>query len=163
MNFTDPTLEKIVRRWKWTRNNSILLFESAQKQNILNYVSKTDQKVSYTFQPILFQFQCLVTTTDAYYRKLSKSSNTSYGILVLDDQIVNKKDTTIDIIKNQLKKQMLITENLLKSFTSKNLANSIEDILAISNHEYLHQGQLIIMFREAGVDLPERFRKAWAL
>jgi len=30
-------------------------------------------------------------------------------------------------------------------------------------HEYLHQGQLIVMFRETGISLPEEFDKAWNL
>lgn len=43
------------------------------------------------------------------------------------------------------------------------MEKNIDGILAISNHEYLHHGQFIVMFREAGIELPERFKKAWAL
>ena len=163
MNFADPVLETIIRRWKWTRNNTILLFQKAEEKNILNYTSKTDKKVSYTFQPVIFQFQCIVTTTDAYYRKLIKTENQNFGILFVDDKVVNKKDITTELVKEQLEKQVCVLENFFKPFIYKDIKENIKAILAISDHEYLHQGELLLMFRETGIDLPERFKKAWHL
>jgi hypothetical protein len=163
MNFKDPILEKIVRRWKWTRNNTILLFEKAQEEKILNYASKTDKNVSYSFQPILFQFQCIVTTTDTYNRKLILAENQNYGVLVVGGKAIEKKDLTEGLIKKQLEEQMETLEELFKTYSYEDVEENIKQILTISDHEYLHQGEMIVMFREAGVDLPERFKTAWAL
>lgn len=164
MSFTDPVLEKIVRRWKWTRNNTILLFQEAQKKDILQFSSNIDKKVPYTFQSLIYQFQCIVTTTDTYFRKITNANTRNYGILVLDNNIqINKNDLDEDIIIQQLADQVVKLENFFKSFTYQDIEEHIKSILTISDHEYLHQGEMILMFRESGVDLPERFRIAWAL
>lgn len=70
MQFVDPVLEKIVRRWKWSRNNTIQLFDTAVQKQMVDFTSKSVHPTRHTMQPLLFQFQCLVTTTDTYYRKL---------------------------------------------------------------------------------------------
>ena len=163
MNFKSPALEKMFKSFKWARNNTILLFEEAQNNNILDYKSTSSSNNSYTFQPLLFQFQCIVTTTDTYFRKLTNSKNTQFGVLVQDDEIISKKDISEVELKKLLQNQIIELQNLLKDFSEKQLEENIDLIQTISNHEYLHQGQMIIDFREAGIDLPERYRKAWAL
>lgn len=163
MNFTDPVLEKIVRSWKLSRNNTLLILDKAIETNILDFAPNTDKKVSYTFQPIIFQFQCLVTTTDTYIRKITGHKNKSYGILVIDGKVVNKRDITLDLIKSKLGEQMTTFENLLKPMTQREIDTYIRMIMSVCNHEYLHQGELILMLREAGVDLPDRFKRMWAL
>lgn len=163
MNFNSSTLEKIFKAFKWTRNNTIEIFEEGDMNNILDYKSSGFKKTSYTFQSIIFQFQCCITTTDTYYRKLAGNKNKEFGILVRDNIIIQKKDIQKDKIKNLLREQLIALENLLKKFDDKQIENNINSIQAILNHEYLHQGQLILMFREAGVDLPQKFKKAFAL
>lgn len=163
MNFSDSVLKKIFRRWKWARNNTLELLDKAIEENILDFALQTDKKVPYTFQTILFQFQCLVTTTDTYCRKLTGHSNKSYGILVIDGKVIKKEDITLELIKSQLEEQMTNLEDILKHLVYKDLDKQIRTIMTISDHEYLHQGELILMLRQAGVDLPQRFKKAWAL
>lgn len=163
LSFSDPVLEKIFRSWKWARNNTLELLDKAIKEGILDFAPSTDKKVPYTFQNILFQFQCMVTTTDTYYRKLTGHSNKSYGILVVDGKVISKKDITLELIKSQLEEQSDRLENILKPLSYKDIDKQIRTIMTISDHEYLHQGELILMLRQAGVDLPERFKRAWAL
>ena len=163
MNFNNLTLEKIFRAFKWARNNTIKIFEEGAKNNVLDYKSSASKEVSYTFQPIIFQFQCIITTTDTYYRKIISSKNKKFGILIRDNIIIQKKDIQKDKIKNLLNEQLIALENLLKNFDEKQTEENVNSIQVIVNHEYLHQGQLIVMFREAGVDLPQRFKKAFAL
>lgn len=163
MNFKEPALEKLFKNFKWTRNNTIQLFEEAENNNILNYESTAIEPSKYTFQPLLFQFQCIISTTDTYYRKLTGNKNQTFGVLVRGERIIPKKDITTDEVKTLLKEQLVQLEGLLRAFDSKKMGEDIDLFLAISNHEYLHQGQMIIDFRESGKELPERFRKAWAL
>lgn len=163
MNFTNPTLEKLFKSFKWARNNTILIFETAERNNILDYQPCTTETVSYTFQPLLFQFQCIITTTDTFYRKLTNHKNTQFGVLVREDKIISKNQIMISEIKKLLQNQITELQQLLKEFTEEQIEDNIETIQSISNHEYLHQGQMIIYLRETGIDLPERYKKAWAL
>ncbi len=163
MNFRVPALEKLFKNFKWTRNNTIQLFEEALNNNILDYKSKSPKQSRYTFQPLLFQFQCIISTTDAYYRKLILDKNQSFGVLARDNLVTRKEDILVAVIKNILKEQLVQLEEVLRNFDLKTMEEDIDLILAISNHEYLHQGQMIIDFRESGIELPERFRKAWSL
>ena len=89
--------------------------------------------------------------------------NQNFGILVIDGNITKKEDISKETVINQLKSQMEILENFLKPFSEKGLEKNIREIMTISDHEYLHQGQLIVLFRETGAKFPERFSKAWAL
>jgi hypothetical protein len=163
LNFKNPQLEKMFRMFKWARNNTVQIFGEADKGNILSYKSTMKNNSSYEFQPLLFQFQCIVTTTDTYYRKLTYNNNQQFGILIRAKKITPKKDIPASEIKPLLEKQIKEFDNLFKNFDVKDIEKNIENILSISNHEYLHQGQMIVAFREAGVELPERYKKAWAL
>lgn len=163
MAFKEPALEKLFKNFKWTRNNTIQLFEEAQNNNILNYTSTSAEKSRYTFQPLLFQFQCIISTTDTYYRKLTANKNQNFGVLVRENQSTPKGNIPAEEIKNLLKIQLIQLEELLRDFDLKRVEKDINSISNISNHEYLHQGQMIIDFRETGKELPERFRKSWAL
>lgn len=163
MNFKEPALEKLFKNFKWTRNNTIQLFDEALSKGILNYKSTAIEQSKYTFQPLIFQFQCIISTTDTYYRKLSGNKNQSFGVLIRNNQITPKQDIGVEDITGLLKEQQVKLEELLREFDYKKMEADIDFFLAISNHEYLHQGQMIIDFRESGKELPERFKKAWAL
>lgn len=58
---------------------------------------------------------------------------------------------------------MSMLEAILKPYTYEDMQTHIRPILTITEHEYLHQGEMLLMFREAGIELPKRFSKAWAL
>ena len=163
MHFISPTLEQLFKSYKYARNNSIKIFEEAVKQDILGFHSSSEKKNDYEFQSILFQFQCMVSTTDAYYRTLSNAKNKDFGIYVTEEKIVPKQELSAEMIKKILPQQLKEIEDLLKSFDEKKAEKLIDKVGLIANHEYLHQGQLILMFREAGAKLPESYVKAWAL
>lgn len=141
----------------------MLLFEQAAKKDVLDFASKSIKSTRHTFQPLLFQFQCIVTTTDTYYRKLIHATNTDYGILIQNGKAMEKEFLTEKVIGEQLANQITMLENVLRSFTYEDMEKNIRHILTLSDHEYLHQGEMLLMYREAGVELPQRFSKAWAL
>jgi hypothetical protein len=141
----------------------MLFFEQAEKENMLHFASHSEKQKTYTFQPLLFQFQCIVTTTDTYYRKLIGATNTSYGIIIVHGKIMQKEDISTGLLKEQLENQMHMLDNILRPFTPKEVEKHIRSVLTISDHEYMHQGEMLVMFREANIELPERFSKAWAL
>lgn len=89
--------------------------------------------------------------------------NLSYGVLVQGEEVLEKKDISEEIIAQKLEEQMRDLEELLKTFDDKRAEKFINEMMTIVNHEHLHQGQMIVDFREAGVELPQRFKKAWAL
>ena len=163
MQFKNPTLEQLFKSYKWTRNNTIKIFDEAVRQNILEYRSSPTKPTKHTFQPILFQFQCIVSTTDAYYRKLTNAENQSYGIYIENGEIIPKDKLTAEQIKKFLPKQLKELETLLKAFDEKKTEKMIDKVSKIENHEYLHQGELILMFREAGAELPATYVRSWAL
>lgn len=148
MQFKSPLIQKITKRITLARNNSILLLEEAQENNLL------DQKLilveggkgsNYNFQPIIFQFQCLVSTTDTYLRKLKNHNNQDFGLLE-NGELIKKVEINISHLDRHLKNQLMELQNVLKEYDNKELGEEIEYILRIAEHEYLHQGQLITMF-----------------
>ena len=157
MDFESTTLERLFRSFKWARNNSLQLFKAAQEHDILTTEPKS--KGQHT---VLYQFQCLITTTDAYYRRLSDHADTRFGF-VLTERAVKKEAIPTQDAQLLLKRQITELEVLLKHFDEPKVAANIQDIQSIANHEYLHQGQLVVLFREADVVLPERFRSAFDL
>lgn len=158
MDFKVKELERLMRSFKWARNNSLLIFEEAQLKSLLEYKPTNDPK-----HGLLYQFQCLLTTTDKYYRQLLHHDNQQFGIIIHDGAIINKAAIPEDDIAALLKKQIFGLESLLKDFDSEEFGANIQTIQSIINHEYLHQGQLVVMFRENQADLPERFQKAFDL
>ncbi|MEO6508389.1 MAG: hypothetical protein ABIO02_00395 [Patescibacteria group bacterium] len=157
---SDPLLNKVYHKLRWTRENTIGLFESAEVNNILSFYSKSDYQKKHTFQSVLFQFQCIITTTNTFNRKLKGDYNAVFGVLVENDREIPKKNIPPSRIYDLLVMQLDELQIVIKDMTGE---EGIDSILGILNHEYLHQGELILMFREAGVELPERFQKAFAL
>jgi len=160
LEFQNKTLEKIFRSWKWSRNNTLQMLKVAVDAHILDYAPASKE---FSFQPIRHQFQCLVTTTDTYYRQLTKAANHSFGILIVDGQVVDKHDITDAVVEERLTSQITELEQLFRAYDERRFEEDAKYLQAIFNHEYLHHGQLLVMFREAGVDVPARFKKAFAL
>ncbi|MCL5438377.1 MAG: hypothetical protein M1268_00125 [Patescibacteria group bacterium] len=95
------------------------------------------------------------------YRKLTKNNNQQFGVLLQKGKILNKKDIETEELKKLLKSQLVVLEELLRDFDEDQIKDNIESIISLLSHEHLHQGQLVVMLREAGIDLPERFKKSW--
>lgn len=158
MNFKVKELESLARSFKWARNNSLQIFDASQSNNILDYSPTNSAK-----HGSLYQFQCLLTTTDKYYRQLAGHKDERFGVIVQEESATNKIDIPEVIIKSLLKKQIVDLESLLRDFDEKKFNAHIQTIQSIINHEYLHQGQIVVMFRENRVSLPDRFRDAFDL
>jgi len=157
MDFNDKTLERFYRSFKWARNNTLQILDSIQTSETLEY-----QPEGVGQHSVLYQFQCLVTTSDTYYRRLTKHDNVQFGVLLGANQ-VKKEDIEVADIKPALKRQMVDLERVLKDFDAHDFETNVQDIQSLINHEYLHQGQLIVMFRSLEIELPKRFRQAFDL
>jgi hypothetical protein len=163
LNFQDPLLEKIFRNWKWTRNNTILLFESAFAQGGLEYRPPyKEQEEDPRRYTLFYQFQCIITATDAYYRLLT-TGEARFGMFVEESGETDKMDISVERIAALLDKQIRDFDVLFKDYSAKDLEEHIKHIQSLLNHENMHHGQLIVMFREAGLKFPQRFAQAWAL
>jgi hypothetical protein len=163
MHFISPVLEQLFKSYKYARNNSIKIFDEAVRQDILGFHSTSEKQNDYSFQSVLFQFQCMVSTTDTYYRKLTNAKNKDFGVYVTEEKVIPKQELSAENIKKILSRQLEEIEDLLKSFDEKKAEKYIDKVSLIMSHEYLHQGELILMFREAAAKLPESYVKAWAL
>jgi len=163
MNFKNADLEATFRSFKYARNNTIDIFEEAEKQNLLSFKPGDKSKDGKDFQDILFQFLCVITTTDAYIRKITDAKDKRYGILIRNGQVIPKNEIDKLEVKILLEEPIRSLEELLKPFDNIKTEENLRYLITIINHDYLHQGQLILMFRLAGANLPERFVKAWAL
>lgn len=158
LDFQNKTLERLYRSFRWARNNSLQLLDVAQSSQCLDWTPTGQGQ-----HDMLYQFQCIVTTTDTYIRKLQNSADTQFGVLIHDDKIIKKNELGLEQTKAELKDQLRQLELLLRNFSEQQFENSIQDIQSIANHEYLHQGQLIVMLRQADLDMPERFKTAFDL
>lgn len=158
MNFTVKELESLMRSFKWARNNTLQILDEVHANNLFNY-SPTDDST----HGMLYQFQCLATTTDKYYRQLADHEDQRFGVVVQETSTLNKSEIPETGIKYILKRQTIELETLLKDFDEEKFAANIQTIQSIINHEYLHQGQLVVMFRQNRTPLPDRFQKAFDL
>lgn len=159
MNFKNPILENIFKNFKWARNNTIEIFDTAVLNNILEYTPISN----FEFQSILFQFQCIVATTDVYIRKMKGKKEANFGELINNGQNIQKRDISVQLVKEQLKMQIFELQDMLSKWDDNTVERKLTLFQSVNSHEYLHQGQLTVMVREAGVDLPLRFRKAWSI
>jgi uncharacterized damage-inducible protein DinB len=156
-NFTHPVLAKQFATYKWARNNTLQILKVAQDAGIMDFTPHKDQ------HSVLYQFQCLITTDNVYYRKLTNSADKRFGLLIQDGREVKKTDIPEDNLRKLLQANLTNLESLLATFDNKQFEANAQDIQRIFNHEYLHQGQLVVLFRQAGIELPERFKKAFDL
>ncbi len=151
----------LLENFKWARNNTIELFECAQQANILNYTPdyKTDNMSN---RDVLYQFQCVVTTTDARIRQLTGHNNTRFGRLITKRGIVKKREIGKDQVADLLLKQGTALEKALRKLDEFDPQTELQ-LKSLIYHEYLHHGQLIVMFRETDTKFPKEFDQAWAL
>ncbi|MBU2592608.1 hypothetical protein KKD61_04075 [Patescibacteria group bacterium] len=153
--------KSLLESFKWARNNTLDLFDSAHKNNILDYLPnyKNDDRKN---RDVLYQFQCIATTTNTRIRIIKKDSKQKFGLLVTPEKEYAKRDIPSSLVKQILLEQISEIELLLRSLDDyqPDVAFNLRSLIF---HEYLHQGQLVVMFREAGVSFPEEFDKAWNL
>lgn len=155
--FANFTLKRQFATYKWARNNTLQILKVAQNASIMEFTPHKNQ------HSVLYQFQCLITTDNTYYRKLTNSPNRQFGMRVEDQRVIQKVDIPETALKNLLQTGSQRLEELLATFSDEQFETHVQDIQRVFNHEYLHQGQLVVLFRQADVELPERFRKAFDL
>lgn len=156
--FQNKTLERQFRGFKWARNNTLQILREAERHNLFEF-----QPAGLGQHTVEYQFQCLITTTDTYYRKLKGGKDVQFGVMIRDDETTLKGDIDRAAMKQLLTTQLNELQTLLHTFTDEVFEMNAQAIQSIVNHEYLHQGQLVVMFREAGIALPERFKDAFDL
>lgn len=144
--------------FKWSRNNTLLILQELSDTD-LNLKPEGDK-----WQNLGFQFACLVTTTDTYFRKITKFKDSKYGKVYFERKVYTKDDLTSgELLFKILESQVEQLNDLLKEMDEKALDKHLRHLLNITNHEYLHQGQLVSYFTMFGKKLPARFKKSWAL
>lgn len=156
-DFTHLALARQFASYKWARNNTLQILKAAQEAGVMDFTPHKDQHA------VLYQFQCLVTTDDAYYRKLTNSPDQRFGVAIRDGATIAKEAIPEPNLNTWLEQDLKRLEMLLMHFTSEQFEANAQAIQSIINHEYLHQGQLVVMFRQAGVALPQRFKEAFDL
>jgi len=153
--------EYLFNRFAWTRTNTIELFDLAQKSNILQYKPQYLIENPTENHNLLYQFQCVLTSTNTHFRRLWNEENIRFGIYIKDGNITKKQEIIEENILPFLKEQ--IEEAKLMSANYSDLRKLLSTFITIGEHETLHQGQLIIMFRESKVEFPKEFKSAWNL
>lgn len=144
--------------FKWSRNNTLLILQELSDTD-LNLKPEGDK-----WQNLGFQFACLVTTIDTYFRKITKFKDSKYGKVYFEGKVYTKDDLTSgELLFKILESQVEQLNDLLKEMDEKALDKHLRHLLNITNHEYLHQGQLVSYFTMFGKKLPARFKKSWAL
>jgi hypothetical protein len=105
--FKNKTLKRQFASYKWARNNTLQTLQAASKADILSYSPQGTQ------HSVLYQFQCLITTDDAYYRKLTGHSEKRFGIVISESDTLAKEDIRAENLKKLLQDGMFKFEKLL--------------------------------------------------
>jgi len=153
--------ELLLKRFIWTRTNTIELFELALKANIIHYKPKYLIENPTENHNLLYQFQCILTSTNAHFRRIKNDENIRFGIYVENRSTTKKQEipekNTLYFLKSQIEKAQQITSNIT------DIQKLISSFITIGEHEALHQGQIVVMFRERKVEFPAEFKQAWNL
>lgn len=158
LKFKTESAEKLMMNFKWSRNNTLLILQELSDED-LKLKPKGER-----WQSLGFQFACLITTTDTYFRKIKGHKDTKYGKVYLRDKALTRDDLTSgELIYKILESQIEELNNLLKEMDQKGVDKHLRHILNLFSHEYLHQGQLVSYFTIFGKKLPARFSRSWAL
>lgn len=157
VDFKNKTLKRQFASYKWARNNTLQLLKAAEDAGVLQFLPQASHR------SILYQFQCLATTDDTYFRKLTSNTDKRFGIYKNGKDVWAKEDIPKKQLKSLLQTDLSRIENLLAKFAYREFEEHAQTIQSIINHEYLHQGQLVVLFRLAGVAMPERFKNAFDL
>ena len=67
----------------WARTNSVELFNIAQQKGVLDYLPHyTIKNKDIQNRTVLYQFQCMLTTTNARIRRLRNDEEQQFGVLI---------------------------------------------------------------------------------
>lgn len=156
-------LNGMIHAWSYTRSETTEILASLEDSQ-LQFKPQGEK-----WQPLYYQFLCIAQAQKAYTEAI-KSGQLNF----------NNFDIESERAKNQTKQALLkdltqLNDEWLKQLKSKLLdedfkiswpnyqTSLIAHIAALAEHERLHHGQLISYFTLAGFDLPEGFKRNWAL
>lgn len=147
--------------WKFCHENTYELL-SALKDKDLKFVPKESPK----FQSLGFQFGCIVSTQQGFAHMLKNKKYVSdYWFTTKEKSFISVKEA-----QKALKNADLFLEreiNKLKdndTFEWKSGKSPVWRVISwLTEHERLHQGQLIAYFTLANLELPPNFKRLWNL
>lgn len=158
-------ITSFVRTWNFARLETLEILKSLD-----------DFKLKFTpagadWQPIYYQFGCM-GRTQMIYTEAIKSGKMDFS-LFSSESLPKKNDfQTVKELKNFLEKA---DREWIEAIRSKRRDENFiivwpgfkqplpVHITNLISHERLHQGQLISYFTLAGFELPEKFKRNWAL
>ena len=151
----------LFKRFVWMRINTIELFKLAKKAKVLSYKPKYLIENPTENHDLLYQFQCILTSADTHFRRLRGDKNQNYGIYIKNNEIIKKRKIKEKDVLAFLKQPIEVAKKIVDNYSD--LEKIIATFITLHEHESLHQGQLVVMFRETKVEFPEVFKKAWNL
>lgn len=150
-----------VRQWNFTRSETLEILNSLSDEELR---FKPEGK---TFQPLYYQFGCILRTQVVYTRAIveGKMDFTWFheeSLLVKTRKELKAKFEKADkewgmAIKNKRRDEKF---KIAWPGFKQSVPNHIVSLVA---HERLHHGQLITYFTLAGFELPKNFKNNWAL
>ena len=154
-------MEAYIKRWKFVRSETLNLLKIPSDDQ-LAYKPQGD-----TWQTIYHQFGCIARTQIVYTAAVA---NDKMDFSVFESSALPSKDAH-QTVKELLNHLNACEEDWLSNLTQNTNGVVWPDelkplglhIMALAEHERMHHGQLISYFTLAGLELPESFKKNWAL
>ena len=152
---------ELIRDWQFVRSETL---------EILNMLD--DDKLAFCpsgdrWQPVSYQFACIARTQMVYAGALQ--SGTMDFAAFGDPSLPRKQDLRT---KAELQKVLADAEALWQTAIKSGALtvawpgvsrSAASHVYRLASHERIHHGQLISYFTLAGWDLPEQFKRNWAL
>lgn len=155
-----------VRIWNFTRAETLEILEKIDDKQLL-FIPKGSPK----WQPLFWEFNCLGRTQLVYARAIREGRMDFKWFEGSELPDKNEFKT-----RNEIQEFLLNSDKLWRAEITKvrrdedfivawpgfnmNVMNHINGLVA---HERLHHGQLIAYFTLAGLELPDKFKRNWAL
>ncbi len=155
-----------VRQWNFVRSESL---------DILNSLS--DEQLQFKpvgfskWQPLYYQFACIARTQMVYARAIAEGKmefNWFEDTILPDKHSFKTKAKLVKLLEEANKKwrESIVSKRFDEEFVVKwpGFNQSVSNhIVSLISHERIHHAELISYFTMAGFELPENFKKNWAL
>lgn len=154
-------MNDFVNRWQFTRSETIELLKSLTDDQLL---FKPDGE---KWQPMFHQFGCIGRTQLVYAEAAEKGvmDFSLFGSNQITSKDSNQTVTSIlTFLEDADSKWLTAIRQNTSGVQWPDDNKRIElHIASLAEHERLHHGQLISYFTLEGIELPEGFKKNWAL
>jgi len=157
---TQDELHEAIEYWIFTRSETRELLGSLTDEQLLF------RPQGPKWQPLYYQFSCLVRVQLAYAKAL-RTGEMDFAYFV-DKSLPGKHSLTT---RRQLDAAFDGTREIwMSAISAIGSVHWLDQELSVAahiyrlvSHERLHQGQLISYFTMAGYELPPNFKQTWAL